>query len=265
MNGSGPAGFPRTVWSWIRQIEREGDLRPPTVLSAAGNQYAPIKGKPGLKKAVAEQYTHRLGRPINPDTEVIITTGANEGILRALIEKHDEVIVFEPFDQCTSNIMMVDGAVITSPSHPQGQLGDVFGRLAALVALEVTISQRTKVSIVNTPHNPVGELVVNNNVLILGDEVYDSLYYTANLSPEVFNLTLAVCSAGKTLYATGWRAKFLIGPSHLTNMAAKMARFCDVCDELGLPYSKPEGGYFVMVNFTNIKLPEEYQERASGL
>ncbi|KAK9443299.1 hypothetical protein VB005_04370 [Metarhizium brunneum] len=287
------------------------------------NQYAPTKGKHSLKKAVAEHYTVRLGRRIDAETEVTITTGANEGILSALmafIEQDDEVIVFEPFfDQYISNIEMAGGVVRYVPLHPPANGDDETTSSGDwrlnMEALEATINGRTKMIIINTPHNPIGkvftqtelasiaQLAVSNNILILSDEVYDSLYYTpmtrtASLSPEVFNLTLTVCSAGKTFYATGWRIGFLIGPSHLIkyvsaahtricytspsplqeacavgfseaekrgfweesrqSMAAKIARFCNVCDELGLPYSKPEGGYFVMVNFAKIKLPDDY-------
>ncbi|KAH7309674.1 pyridoxal phosphate-dependent transferase [Stachybotrys elegans] len=107
------------------------------LLKVECNQYAPAKGKPSLKKAVAEQYTHRLGRPIDADTEVTITTGANEGILSALmafVEMEDEAIVFEPlFDQCISNIGMACAPISnhqvchrfasklsTSADHPEG-------------------------------------------------------------------------------------------------------------------------------------------------
>ncbi|KAK0387506.1 hypothetical protein NLU13_5819 [Sarocladium strictum] len=333
------------VWSMINEAAAESPIQPlvnlgqgffgynppdfiidaarDALLRVDCNQYAPTKGKASLKKAVAEHYTARLGRHIDADTEVAITTGANEGILSALmafVEAGDEVVVFEPFfDQYISNIEMAGGIVRYVPLHPPAQgstmttsSGDWFIDMAAL---ESTMNASTKMIIINTPHNPVGkvftkdeldaitQLAVRYNVLILSDEVYDSLYYTpmtrtASLSPEIFNRTLTVCSAGKTFYATGWRVGFLIGPPHLIKyvsaahtricytspsplqeacavgfreaekqgfweqsrrtMAAKIARFCEVCDELGLPYSKPQGGYFVMVCFAKVKLPEDY-------
>ena len=121
----------------------------------------------------------------------------------------------------------------------------------------------------------------------------------AALSPEIAKLTLTVGSAGKNFYATGWRVGWLIGPEHLIKyvstahtricyssvsplqeaaavgfekadevgfweqskreMKSKVVRFCEVFDELGLPYSDPEGGYFVLANFNKVKMPEDYE------
>ena len=183
-------------------------------------------------------------------------------------------------------------------------------------ALEKTINPKTRMIVLNSPHNPVGkvfskeellaigDLCVKHNILILSDEVYDRLYYVpftriATLSPEITKLTLTVGSAGKNFYATGWRVGWLIGPEHLIKyvsaahtricyssvsplqeaaavgfeqadkvgfwdqskqeMIGKMQTFCKVFDELGIPYSEPEGGYFVLANFSKVKLPEDYQ------
>lgn len=182
-------------------------------------------------------------------------------------------------------------------------------------ALEKTINPKTRMIVLNSPHNPVGKvfskseleaigsLCVKHNIIILSDEVYDRLYYVpftriATLSPEIAKLTLTVGSAGKNFYATGWRVGWLIGPEHLikyvsaahtricyssvsplqeaaavgfenaekegfwesskNEMKSKMELFCAVFDELGLPYSDPEGGYFVLANLGKVKLPEGY-------
>jgi len=187
--------------------------------------------------------------------------------------------------------------------------------LVDMSALEKAFNPKTRMIVLNTPHNPVGkvfskselqaigDLCVKNNVLILSDEVYDRLFYVpftriATLSPEIAALTLTVGSAGKNFYATGWRVGWLIGPEHLIkyvstahtricyssvsplqeaaavgfedadkegfwesskkDMKSKMTRFCEVFDELGLPYSDPEGGYFVLANLGKVKLPEDY-------
>lgn len=184
-----------------------------------------------------------------------------------------------------------------------------------MAVLEKTINPKTRMIVLNTPHNPVGKvfsqseleaignLCVKHNILILSDEVYDKLYYApftriATLSPEIAALTLTVGSAGKSFYATGWRVGWLIGPEYLIKhvsaahtricynsvsplqeaaavgfenadkenfwetskqeMHSKMNRFCAIFDELDLPYSKPEGGYFVLANLGKVKLPEGY-------
>lgn len=287
------------------------------------NQYSHCKGRPRLKKAIADAYSPMYGHTIDPDTEVTITTGANEGILSAFtafIEEGDEVIVFEPFfDQYISNIQMPGGKVVYVPMHPPASAAKSTFSAAEwtidLDALERAITPRTRMIVLNTPHNPIGKvfsraelegiggLAVKHNIMILSDEVYDRLYYVpftriATLSPELYERTLTVGSGGKNFYATGWRVGWLIGPEHLIkhvsqahiricyssvsplqeaiavgfeqaeahgfwdesrrDMQRKMKLFNSIWDELGLPYSEPEGGYFVLVNMAKVQLPEGY-------
>ncbi|KAI5864325.1 PLP-dependent transferase [Durotheca rogersii] len=304
---------------------------PPFIINAAKaaldrvdcNQYSPTKGRPRLKKAIADAYSPFWGRKLNPETEVTITTGANEGMLSAFmafIEPGDEVIVFEPFfDQYISNIEMPGGKIVYVPMHPPKDGATRTSSSAEwkidFDELEKAITPKTKMIVLNTPHNPVGkvfskeelqrigDLCVKHEIIILSDEVYDRLFYTpftriATLSPEVERLTLTVGSAGKNFYATGWRVGWLMGPAHLIqyvsaahtricyssvsplqeacavgfeqaeaegfwdetirDMKAKMERFNEVWEELGLPYTDPEGGYFVMVNMSKVKVPGGY-------
>jgi kynurenine aminotransferase len=185
-----------------------------------------------------------------------------------------------------------------------------------MTALKSAINSRTRMIVINSPHNPIGkifsraeltaiaDICVADSIIMLSDEVYDSLYYVediprlAALSPDAWNLTITVGSAGKTFYATGWRVGYLIGPEHLikyasaahmricysspsplqeacavgferaeemgfwkqskADMQGKIRRFTAVCDELGLPYTDPQGGYFVLVNFSRLRLSEDY-------
>jgi kynurenine aminotransferase len=214
---------------------------------------------------------------------------------------------------------MPGGKIVYVPLHPPSK-GAIETSSAAdwtidFEELSKAITPRTKMIVINTPHNPIGkvfseeellkigELCVKNNIIILSDEVYDRLYYVpfkriATLSPEIERLTITVGSAGKNFYATGWRVGWLIGPPHLiqyvaaahtricyssvsplqeacaigfekadslgfwdkskAEMKAKMTLFNSIWDELGLPYSDPEGGYFVLVNMKKVKLPDGY-------
>ncbi|RDA89938.1 hypothetical protein CP533_0290 [Ophiocordyceps camponoti-saundersi (nom. inval.)] len=287
------------------------------------NQYSPTKGRPRLRKAIADAYSPFWGRTIDPETEVTITTGANEGMLSAFmafIEPGDEVIIMEPyFDQYISNIEMAGGTIVYVPLHPPAtgasQTSSAADWTIDLDELQRAFTPRTKMIVINTPHNPVGkvfskdelqrigDLCVKNQVLILSDEVYDRLYYVpftrmATLSPDIERLTLTVGSAGKNFYATGWRVGWLMGPAELIkhvsaahtricyssvsplqeacavgfeqaeakgfwkqsveDMRAKMNLFNGVWRELGLPYSEPEGGYFVLVNMRRVRLPDDY-------
>jgi kynurenine aminotransferase len=214
---------------------------------------------------------------------------------------------------------MPGGKIVYVPLHPPPKGATETSSAAEWTVdfdeLSKAITPRTKMIVINTPHNPIGkvfskeellkigELCVKNNIIILSDEVYDRLYYVpftrmATLSPEIERLTITVGSAGKNFYATGWRVGWLIGQPHLIKYVAvahtricyssvsplqeacaigfeqadsngfweeskkemkdKMARFNAIWDELGLPYSDPEGGYFVLVNMNKVKLPENY-------
>ncbi|KAF3765503.1 PLP-dependent transferase [Cryphonectria parasitica EP155] len=352
MSGSGKmkpaarvAGRRQDVWSIINEAAAASPIKPIVnmgqgffgynppefILNAAKealnqvdcNQYSPTKGRPRLKKAIADAYSPHWGRQLDPDTEVTITTGANEGMLSAFmafIEPGDEVIIFEPFfDQYISNIEMPGGKIVYVPLHPP-KTGATKTSSAAewtidFDELEKAVTPRTKMMVLNTPHNPVGkvfskeelqkiaDICLKNEIIILSDEVYDRLYYVpftriATLSPEVEKITLTVGSAGKNFYATGWRVGWLMGPAELlqyvsaahtricyssvsplqeacavgfeqaeaegfwdeciADMKGRMARFNAVFDELGLPYSEPEGGYFVMANMAKVKVPEDY-------
>ena len=162
------------------------------------NQYSPTTGRPSLKKALADAYTPFWGRQIDPTKEITITTGANEGMLSAFmgfIEEGDEVIVFEPFfDQYISNIAMPGGKVVYVPLHPPANGATETSSAGEwsidFDELEKAFTPKTKMIVINTPHNPVGkvfsreellkigDLCVKNNVIILSDEVYDRLFYT---------------------------------------------------------------------------------------
>ncbi|MCJ1338373.1 hypothetical protein MMC09_003660 [Bachmanniomyces sp. S44760] len=287
------------------------------------NQYSPTKGRPRLKKAIANAYSPFFDRTINPDTEVTITTGANEGMLSAFmgfIEPGDEVIIFEPFfDQYISNIEMPGGVIkyvpLTPPPNGSTETTSSSEWTVNLPALRSAITSKTRMIVLNTPHNPIGKvfskpeleaiaaLCIQHQILILSDEVYDRLHYVpftriATLSPEAAKLTLTVGSAGKNFYATGWRVGWLIGPENLitpvsaahtricyssvsplqeacavaferadslnfwtesaTSMHSKITRFVSIFDELGLPYTNPQGGYFVLVNMSKVRLPSDY-------
>ncbi|KAL0640728.1 arylformamidase [Maublancomyces gigas] len=287
------------------------------------NQYAPTQGRLRLRQALSAAYSPYFGRTLDPGTDIVITSGANEGMLSAFmgfVEPGDEVIVMEPFfDQYISNIEMAGGTIKYVTLHPP-EKGDTEVCPASdwkldLKELEATITSKTRMIVINTPHNPIGkvfsreellgigELCVKNNIIILSDEVYDRLYYTpftriATLSKEIEDLTITVGSAGKNFYATGWRVGWLIGRPELIkycsaahtricfssvsplqeavaigleaaekegfweqskkDMQNKMSLFNEVWDELGLPYTNPDGGYFVLVNMAKVKIPADY-------
>ncbi|BFZ59307.1 arylformamidase [Saitoella coloradoensis] len=294
------------------------------------NQYSPPRGRPRLLSALSAAYTPFFsstlgGRPLNPNTEIVVTAGANEGILAALtafVGEGDEVIVMEPyFDQYISNIEMQGAKVVYVPIRPptNGNLNNPASEWKLDMAeLESKITPRAKAIILNTPHNPIGkvfsrselvaigEIAERHNLLIISDEVYDRLSFSpgghqriATLSPALYARTLTVGSAGKTFGCTGWRVGWLLGPEHLvryvlaahtritfcvnspmqeaiatgferaeeegyyeTTVREYKARYeilCGAFDKLGLPYTIPDGGYFLLVNFARVHIPSDYE------
>lgn len=167
----------------------------------------------------------------------------------AFVEKGDEVIVFEPyFDQYISNIEMAGGKVVYIPLQPPKdgatKVTSASDWTVDIKTVEKAITSKTKMLVMNSPHNPIGkvfsreelqaigDLCVKHNIIIVSDEVYDRLYYVpftrvATLSPEIAKLTITVGSGGKNFYCTGWRVGWLIGPEHLIKyVSAAHTRIC---------------------------------------
>ena len=289
------------------------------------NQYAPAKGNPHLIKALAKKYSLEFGRPV-AENELQISTGANEGIFSVFfgfLSPGDEVIVFQPFfDQYISNIEMCGAKVkYGNLKYPEAfDSKNVTGKDWEVdwEGLEGLITEKTKLIVLNTPHNPIGkvftaeelhrlgELVIKHDLLLLSDEVYENLYYTGEFPrpaalaslPELSQRTLTAGSIGKSFAATGWRVGWVHGPADLIKYVnAAHTRICfsspaplqqaaadslqmafdsdyfantrkeyvkkyeifsKVFDDLGLPYTVAEGGYFFLVNLLKLLIPEDY-------
>ncbi|PYI33836.1 putative kynurenine aminotransferase [Aspergillus indologenus CBS 114.80] len=288
------------------------------------NQCSPTKGRPILKQAISRIFSSSWHQSINPETEVVITSGASEGLLcafMAFLKPGDEVIVFEPFfDQFISGIELAGGVVRHVPLNPpQQETNSPNGPSNWNVdfdTLRSGINNCTRMMLtMPSRHNPtgkvftqqelqyIGTLCIQHNIIILSDEVYNQLSYAplmspASLAPALYNRTLTVGSGGKSLHATGWKIGYLVGPPPLINAVAamhtkicystvsplqeavavayiqaeetgfweesreqmqrKIRRFCEVWDELGIPYTRPEGGYFVLADLSSVRIPETY-------
>ena len=170
------------------------------------NQYAPAKGNPNLLKQVAAHYSKSYGRDV-PVDEVQITTGANEGMFAVFfgfLTPGDEAIVFEPFfDQYIPNIEMTGAKVryveIKYPKKLDTKTVNASDWEIDWDQLENSINDKTKLIVINTPHNPIGkvftneelhrigELVIKHNLILVSDEVYENLYFTPEF-PRPANL-----------------------------------------------------------------------------
>ncbi|GGZ14042.1 aminotransferase [Streptomyces inusitatus] len=190
-----------------------------------GNQYPPGPGVPELRTAVAEHQRRFHGLSFDPDTEVLITAGATEAIaaaLLALVEPGDEVIALEPYyDSYAACIAMAGGRRVPVTLRPV----DGVYRLD-LDELRDAVTDRTRLILLNTPHNPTGtvlgreqlaaiaELAVERDLLVVSDEVYEHLVFDGEhlpiaSFPGMRERTITISSAGKTFSFTGWKVGWI--------------------------------------------------------
>ncbi|MDG9728238.1 pyridoxal phosphate-dependent aminotransferase [Streptomyces sp. DH41] len=195
-----------------------------------GNQYPPGPGVPELRTAVAAHQHRRYGLSYDPDTEVLVTAGATEAIaasLLALLEPGDEVVALEPYyDSYAACVAMAGGTRVPVTLRP----GTTDGRAAFRLDLDElrdAITDRTRLLLLNTPHNPTGtvltrdelaaiaELAVERDLLVVTDEVYEHLVFdTAEhiplaSFPGMRERTVTIGSAGKTYSFTGWKVGWI--------------------------------------------------------
>lgn len=231
-------------------------------IAAGANQYAPGKGVPQLREAVAEHQRRFYGLTPDPQTEIVITTGATEAIaasLLAFVQPGDEVLTFEPFYDSYGAIIGMAGAKhVTAPLHAPDFLPD-------LTALEEAFSSRTKVVLLNNPHNPTGavfprevlakivELAAKYDAIIVSDEVYEHLTFDVahvpvTSLPGAAERTITISSAGKTFSFTGWKIGWLSGTENLVAAVRTVKQF--------LTYSS--GTPFQGAIAVGLALPDEF-------
>lgn len=199
-------------------------------LRAGRNQYAPGIGVPELRTAIAAHQDRHYGIDLDPDRQVLVTAGATEGIaaaLLALVDPGDEVVVLEPFyDSYTAVIRMAGG--IRRPvtlRAPDFRL-DVD-------ELHAAVGPRTRVLLLNSPHNPTGTVLTRteleavadvartHDLVVVTDEVYEHLVYDDHehvplaTLPDMFERTVTLSSAGKMFSFTGWKVGWATGPEPL--------------------------------------------------
>lgn len=249
-------GIPPTIFSEMSALAvRTGAVNlgqgfpdvdgPPPVIAAAvraleggANQYAPGIGVPALRRAIAAHQRRHYGLEVDPDTEVVVTTGATEGVAAALlglVDPGDEVVLLEPFYDSYPAMLQVAGGV----RRPVTLRGPDY-RLD-VEELRAAVTPRTRFVLLNTPHNPTGtvldrtelqavaDLAVEHDLVVITDEVYEHLTFDdaehvplATL-PGMWERTLTLSSAGKSYSFTGWKVGWATGPAPLVQavLAAK--------------------------------------------
>ncbi|MFZ4185489.1 pyridoxal phosphate-dependent aminotransferase [Streptomyces sp. R02] len=195
-----------------------------------GNQYPPSIGTPELRAAVAEHQMRFYGLAYDPDTEVVITAGATEALaaaLMALLEPGDEVVTLDPaYDAYAACLALARAVRVPVVLRPPAFRPD-------LDALRAAVTPRTRMLLLNSPHNPTGtvltpdelravaELAVERDLLVVSDEVYEHLVYDGARHhpiaalPGMRDRTLTISSAGKTFSFTGWKVGWATGSADL--------------------------------------------------
>lgn len=201
-----------------------------SLASGGADQYPPSAGMPPLRRAIADRYGPLLGRELDPDTEVTVTSGCTEGLAASflgLVDPGDEVVLIEPYYDAYPVGVALAGAV---PRYVTLRPPDFALDLDELAAV---VSPRTRVIVVNSPHNPTGRvfttdelagvarMCVEHDLVAISDEVYEEMVFEGEhrrlaTFPGMAERTVTLSSVGKTYSLTGWKVGWAIAPEHLT-------------------------------------------------
>ncbi|WSV05561.1 pyridoxal phosphate-dependent aminotransferase [Streptomyces sp. NBC_01020] len=250
-------GFPDTDGP---EEVREAAVR--ALRDGRGNQYPPGPGIPELRSAIADHQRRFYGIGFDPDTEVLVTAGATEAIaasMLALLEPGDEVIAFEPFYDSYAACIAMAGAVrvpltLRAPDFRPD-----------LDALRDAITPRTRLLLLNSPHNPTGmvltadergaiaALAIEHDLLVVTDEVYEHLVYEGTHSPiaalpGMRERTVSISSAGKTYAFTGWKVGWVTGSPALVAAVRTAKQFLTYVSAGPFQYAVAEA----------LRLPDSY-------
>lgn len=204
------------------------------------NQYAPMPGLPILRERISEKIYKSYGANYNPDTEITVTAGATQALFTAIsafVRDEDEVIIFEPaYDSYSPAIKLNRGIV----KYAKLRLPDYHIDWQEVSRM---ISHRTRMIILNTPHNPTGavlskedldklyNITKNTDIIILSDEVYEHLifdgkkHYSLSAYAGLADRSIIIASFGKTFHATGWKMGYAAAPERLMKEFRKTHQF----------------------------------------
>lgn len=209
-------------------------------MQAGHNQYAPMPGLISLREAIAEKTELLYGATYNPDTEITVTAGATQAIftaITAMVREGDEVIVFEPAYDCYQPAIELNGGKTVYLQLKAPAYSIDWNEVKKM------INHRTKMIIINTPHNPTGsilsaddlktlqKLIAGTDIVIISDEVYEHIIFDGHrhesvaLYPQLAERSFIISSFGKTFHTTGWKTGYCLAPQNLMTEFRKVHQF----------------------------------------
>jgi len=209
-------------------------------MKAGHNQYAPMPGLMLLRERIAEKTEELYGAKYDPDTEITVTAGATQAIYTAIasvVRENDEVIIFEPAYDCYAPAIELNGGktIYMQLKAPHYNI--------EWDAVKKVINHRTRMIIINTPHNPTGavlsasdmekldKLTKNTDIIVLSDEVYEHIFFdehrheSVSRYPRLAERSFIVSSFGKTYHTTGWKTGYCLAPKNLMAEFRKVHQF----------------------------------------
>jgi len=242
------------------------------------NQYAPMAGAPALREAIARKVARCYGRTVSPETEITVTCGGTEALscaIQAVVHPGDEVIVFDPAYDSYEPIAQLAGGHVRHVPLARPGFGIDWARFDA------ALGPRTRLVIVNTPHNPTGaclspadlealaERLRPTGAFLLSDEVYEHMVYDGVPHASVLGhaelaaRSFVVSSFGKTYHATGWKIGYCVAPPPLTAELRKLHQY--VTFSIATPLQLALADYMDEDPDWEARLPVFYQERRDRL
>lgn len=238
------------------------------------NQYAPMAGVPELREQIACKLLELYGCKMDPELEITVTSGATEALfdaIHAVIDRDDEVIMFDPaYDSYDPAVRLAGGR----PVHLQLQLPDY--RIDWQQVAE-RINERTRMIIINSPHNPSGSvlnaadlealasLIRDRDIYVLSDEVYEHMVFDGARHESVLRhaelrqRSFAVFSFGKTYHATGWKMAYCAAPAAMTAEFRKVHQFVTFTSASFLQYALAD--FLRDCPQHHLELPAFYQQK----
>ena len=237
------------------------------------NQYAPMQGVMRLRERIAEKVFDMYGARYDPATEITVTSGATEAVfaaISAVVQKNDEVIIFEPAYDAYDPIVRLNGGI---PVYIQLKFPDYH---VDWNEVKKSINNKTKLIILNYPHNPTGavllrediknlsDIVKDAGIFIVSDEAYEHIIFdglqheSVSKYPQLQQRSFVICSFGKTYHTTGWKIGYCLAPERLSIEFQKIHQFLTFASNTPIQLAYAE---FMQRKEIYLDLPRFYQQK----